>query len=236
MHYTQAEPPAEHSRAPRKTRAIDRRRVTPPIALVLIVFLAGCHHGLLLPRAPLRPADAIVVLGNRPPVDADGQVREETATRVRQGVALYERGLAPLLVMTGGADRSGNVEALVMRDLAISLGAAPEHVLIEPTARDTVDNAERSVRLLCEEQSPPCMPRVIIVSAPTHLRRARQLFRCAGAIPQVSAAGPPRSASSRRRSVALEAGAQVAYGFRDPCRAMERRARMRTRAPIPLQN
>src|SRR5690606_31295793 len=70
-----------------------------PFAVGLALLSSACAASIVPPAVEPRPAEAIVVLGNRPPVLPDGSIAPETARRVRRGVALYERGLAPVLVM-----------------------------------------------------------------------------------------------------------------------------------------
>jgi len=189
------------------------------LLLGLSAVAAGCGatlgRELLLPRRRLAPADAIVVLGNRPPLDAEGRVAPETARRVRRGVELYERGLAPVLVVTGGPAPHGGTEADVMARYAEELGVPPEAILREARARDTADNARHSVALLCEER--PCRPSVIVVSSPYHLRRARRLFECAGAEVQHAGTEIPDDIGYQASFTAYEYGVALAYVFDDAC-------------------
>ncbi len=130
----------------------------------------GCGPIAVAPQPPLEVADAIVVLGNRPPVDRDGNVQPETRRRVATGVGLWFRGLAPVIVMTGGPAPFGVVEADVMRDAAVRLGVPPERVLTERASTDTIGNARGTVSMLCRQglqRAGACRPSVIIVSSPT---------------------------------------------------------------------
>lgn len=182
-------------------------------------MLAGCGvpgRELFLRETALRRADAIVVLGNRPPLDENGQVAPETARRVRRGVALFQAGLAPLMVVTGGRSPSGAIEADVMAAYARELGVPEEAILREPRARDTAENAGYSIALLCEDRA-DCAPSVIVVSSPYHLRRAVRLFECAGARAQHAATEVPDDLGYRASFTALEYGVRLAYVFDDAC-------------------
>jgi len=182
--------------------------------------MAACGRIRVEPQPPLKTADAIVVLGNRPPVDAEGNVQPETLRRVKTGVRLWYLGLAPVLLMTGGPAPFGVVEADVMRTLAIRLGVPPERILTERRSRDTVGNARGSVALLCGRAGKPgadCSPEVIVVSSPFHLRRARDLFRCAGAKVQVAETPLPDDRDYRMRFRWMERIVRVAYAFFDAC-------------------
>ncbi|HJL16534.1 MAG TPA: YdcF family protein [Sandaracinaceae bacterium LLY-WYZ-13_1] len=197
--------------------------------VALLVCLAalgatGCGRPLgpevRLPPAPPRPAEAIVVLGNRPPLDARGRVAPETARRVRRGVELFERGLAPVMVVTGGPAPHGGTEAAVMARYARSLGVPDEAILREPRATDTAENARFAVALLCERAGAPldrCHPSVIVVSSPYHLRRAVRLFECAGAETQWAGTPIPDDIGYQAAFTAYEYGVGLAYVFDDAC-------------------
>lgn len=163
----------------------------------------------------LEPAEAIVVLGNRPPRGADGKVAAETRRRVEAGVALYERGLAPRLLVTGGPTKEG-VEADVMAALARELGVPSDALMLERRATDTITNARESVDLLCAGHA-PCRPRLIVVSNPYHLARAKRLFECAGAEVTVANSEMPRPYSYRLKWSAYEAIVSLYYLFIDEC-------------------
>jgi uncharacterized SAM-binding protein YcdF (DUF218 family) len=187
-------------------------------AILVALSAIGCGmpgSELLLPPRPLRRADAIVVLGNRPPADAEGRITPELARRMRRGVELFERGLAPRLVVTGGASR-GVVEADVMARYAEAHGVPASAILRERRASDTAENAGLSVRALCEGR-PECAPRVIVVTSPHHLRRAVTLFRCAGARVQYAASDPPEDRGAQIAAAAYEYGAHLAYIVDDAC-------------------
>ena len=196
--------------------------------LVPCLLATGCPSALEVRPTPLHRADVIVVLGNRPPVDADGRVRAETRRRVEKGVSLHREGVAPRLLMTGGRAPSGHVEAEVMRDLAISLGVPSEAILIEPLARDTIDNAGHAIALLCGPD-PTCIPEVVVVSSPYHLQRAQGLFECAGARVQLAPTDVPDDPTYARNFAWSERFVRLYYGFINECERV-RRARDRMAA------
>lgn len=131
---------------------------------------------LLAPAVALHPADAIVVLGFGPPVDESGKPVDELRWRVEKGVALYQAGLAPIVVMTGGKTYQDFYEATVMKELAVSLGVPAGAVLEEREAMNTIDNARFTARLLKARGA----KRIILVSNPYHLSRAVRLYRANG--------------------------------------------------------
>ncbi len=172
----------------------------------------------MLPElAPLRTADAIVVLGNRPAADARGEVRPETRRRVEAGVRIFREGRAPILVLSGGKT-GAFVEAEVMRALALRLGVPEAVVLMERRSTSTITNARFSVALLRRRLGRKDVS-VIVVSSPYHLARAQRLFQCAGASVQPFAAQIPDSALYRLGFTLYESWLRVTYLFFDACAA-----------------
>lgn len=177
-----------------------------------------------------------MVLGNRPPVDAEGRVRPELRRRVETGVRLWKEGRAPLLVMTGGPAPSGHVEAEVMRELAVELGVPHDAIRIEGRSRDTIENAGFTLAMLCDEhetrETPDrCEPRLLVVSSPFHLPRAGELFECAGArvvvAPTPLPDDPEHAETYAETFTRSESFVRFAYAFVDPC-DRARRARGRS--------
>lgn len=202
-------------------------------AALLVVCVAGlsCTRGAIPTQHRLRRADVIVVLGNRPPTDAEGNVMPETRRRVTAGVELFHAGLAEGMVMAGGPAPYGRVESEVMRDLAVELGVPAEVIRIESRSRDTIENARNTLELLCDGPV-PCYPSIILVSSPYHLRRARYLFECAGARVQIAASEDP-GGSYGRRFVLSERMVTFAYAFVDACREANPASRTPPRSGAP---
>ena len=148
--------------------------VLPLLALALCVSCVKIMgKPLLLPPVTLRPAGAIVVLGFGPPVDQAGQPVDELRWRVEKGVKLYQAGLAPLMVMTGGKTYKDYYEATVMKALAVKLGVPAEAVVEEREAMDTIGNARFTSRILRARG----ITSIILISNPYHLSRAVKLFK-----------------------------------------------------------
>jgi uncharacterized SAM-binding protein YcdF (DUF218 family) len=118
--------------------------------------------------------DAIVVLGTQ--LADDDSLTRVGRERVVAGVELWRRGVAPRLVMTGGRSRRARhrlPEAVAMGLCAESLGVTPAALTIESRSSTTAENAFACAALLGAA-------RVVVVSQPFHLRRARMWFRRAG--------------------------------------------------------
>ncbi|MEM9189690.1 MAG: YdcF family protein [Myxococcota bacterium] len=180
---------------------------------LLLGGAAGCAAAILPETRPLRSADAIVVLGNRPPVQ-DGAIAPELRRRVEAGVALYQRGLAPLLVFTGGP-AGEHVEADIAARHALALGVPESAIRLERHSQDTIGNVTGAMTILCEGGR--CRPAIIVVSSPYHLQRAKWLFECAGAETQLSGTEIPDDGTYRTGFVIREYFVRIYYLFIDYC-------------------
>jgi uncharacterized SAM-binding protein YcdF (DUF218 family) len=114
--------------------------------------------------------DTIVVLGY--PAFPDGAPRPEMRERVVEGVREYRAGVAPRIIMTGGAAHNHFVEAHVMSALAEAQGVPADAVIEEGKAHDTIQNAYYSVQIM-EAHG---WRSAEVVSSPSHLRRASLIF------------------------------------------------------------
>lgn len=122
----------------------------------------------------LEHAEAIVVLGTR--LLPDLELSGASLDRTRYGIALYRRGLAPLLVFTGPARGEGPAEATVRAELARELGIPAEVILTETEARTTREEAVRVGALL----RPMGVRKILLVTNSLHMARARGPFERAG--------------------------------------------------------
>jgi uncharacterized SAM-binding protein YcdF (DUF218 family) len=142
------------------------------------------------PAPPPRPADAVVVLGSY--MGTDGMLSAASLQRAVQGIDLYRRGLAPLLVMLGtrqGALAEADVRARLARDF----GVPPAALLTDAGGRTTRDEARR-VRALLEPRGARL---VLLVTSGEHMPRARELFEREGFVVTPSPVGPVRPESVR---------------------------------------
>lgn len=127
----------------------------------------------LVVREPLRPLDAIVVLGA--PLGPGGTLTAVLAERAAAAAALWRAGGAPLVVATGGPTGSGpRAEAEALAD-ALRAAGVPD-VLVERASWTTAGNARLTAALL----APHGARSVWLVTQPFHGRRAVRLFRAAG--------------------------------------------------------
>lgn len=136
--------------------------------------------------------DAIVVLGDA--LNPDGTLSQFGRDRVVRAVELLRQGVAPRMVLSGKGPGRGPglrlpVEAVAMRELALSLGAPAEQVFLEEESDSTLQNAFfTKVRLL----EPKDWRRLVLVTSEWHLARARLTFeRVLGRLYTVEAAAVP---------------------------------------------
>src|SRR5262249_21199787 len=125
-----------------------------PLANRMNTWMAGTPH--------LEPSDAIVVLG-RGGADADGVLTNRSLRRVLTGISLYDRALAPVLVLSGS-----RAETEARRDLARGLGIPDSAILTSSHARTTREEAAEVERLL----QPLGRSRILLVADPIDMPRA----------------------------------------------------------------
>jgi uncharacterized SAM-binding protein YcdF (DUF218 family) len=118
--------------------------------------------------------DAIIVLGT--PADSDGNPRPDQLARVTEAVREYKRGVAPRLILTGGAAHNRFVEAQVMARSAEAEGIPESALFIEPQAQNTIQNACFSERIMNAHG----WRSAEVVASAVHLPRAAMIF---GALP-----------------------------------------------------
>jgi uncharacterized SAM-binding protein YcdF (DUF218 family) len=114
--------------------------------------------------------DAIVVLGY--PADDDGNPTPEQLARVTEAVREYERGVAPRILFTGGPAANQFAEADVMARVAAAQGIPPSAIFVETKAKDTIQNACYSARLMSKHG----WRSAEVVSSEYHLPRASMIF------------------------------------------------------------
>ena len=137
-----------------------------PLAYRLTQWMAGS------PRAVA--SDAIVVLGGW--ISPSGTLSLESRRRLDRGIELYQRGLAPVLVLLGPGTEGGPTEAEVRAAQARLHGIPGDAILTETGARTTREEALR-VKALLQSRG---VRTILLVTNGGHLPRARPLFEHAG--------------------------------------------------------
>ena len=110
--------------------------------------------------------DTLLVLGN--PDEDDGTPSREQRERVLEAVREWKKGVAPRMIMTGGAVMNEFQEGHAMAQQAIALGVPAEAVVEEDEARNTIQNIFYSYRIM-EAHG---WRSAEVISSPSHLPRA----------------------------------------------------------------
>lgn len=118
--------------------------------------------------AQLTDMDCILVLGCK--VGTDGTLSHMLEDRLRQGVALYDLGAAPKLLMSGDHGTPEYDEVDAMKRYAVDAGIASQDVFMDHAGFSTYESVYRAKEVF-EVQ------RVIIVTQEYHLYRALMVAR-----------------------------------------------------------
>ncbi|HZE94826.1 MAG TPA: YdcF family protein [Gemmatimonadales bacterium] len=151
-------------------------------------------------------ADAIAVLGA---AQYNGRPSPVFRARLDHAAALYQRGLAPIVLVTGGVGARDTLnEANVGRDYLLRLGLAGDVVVPLAGGDDTYTSIDQ-IRHWFEGKD---SRRVLLVSDGFHMLRLQIIARRLGLVPYTSpATGSPIHASLRRNT-----GYLFAEGFKVP--------------------
>jgi uncharacterized SAM-binding protein YcdF (DUF218 family) len=199
----------------RRTRSAGLRRVVGAVvavtllALFLLPAVVAARVVQVADRDERVSADAVVVLGA---AQLDGEPGEVLQARLEQALALYEEGLAPTIVTTGGTQEGDRfTEAGSARDWLVERGVPAEAVVAVPEGRDTYDSLV-PVAQLAQDSG---WTGVLVVSDPWHVYRVRTMaddleLPVAGASP--TRTGPSNEIATRVVSyVARETGAVLVH-------------------------
>jgi len=120
-------------------------------------------------------ADAIAVFGA---AEYAGRPSPVLHARLDKAVALYDRGIAPIVITLGGGSEkdSGRTEGGVGRDYLLANGVPFDHIIAETNSFDT----QQQVQRLAEIAASHNLHTIVVVSDGTHLFRIALLCRRAG--------------------------------------------------------
>src|SRR2546423_398008 len=180
--------------------------------LLLVVLLALAWAAIVVSvavhaaRDEAASADAIVVLGA---AQYNGRPSPVLRARLDHAATLYQRGLAPVVLVTGGVGAHDTLnEANVGRDYLLRLGLAGDVVVPLAGGDDTYASIDQ-IRQWFEGKD---SRRVLLVSDGFHMLRLQIISRRLGLLPYTSpATGSPIHASVRRNT-----GYLFAEGFKVP--------------------
>jgi uncharacterized SAM-binding protein YcdF (DUF218 family) len=169
------EPPAEGTPPGRRRRGWVFRMVIGGLVVATLVLGGTAFSVWQVARVDDRqPVDAVVVLGA---AQYDGEPSSIFASRLRHAEALYEQGIAPRIVTTGGG-RAGDVytEAEAGRRYLIDRGVPADDVVAVAEGSDTLG----SLQAVAARANQDGWQSALVVSDPWHSLRARTMARDAG--------------------------------------------------------
>ena len=158
-----------------------RRRLAIVVGLILATWGAIAVAVVVWGRRDqAQPVSAIVVLGA---AQYAGRPSPVFKARLDHGIALWKRGIAPYLVLTGGMGVGDTTsEAAVGRRYALRMGIPDSAIRVETEGRTTSESLRAVVALL---DSLPDRS-VVLVSDPFHSLRVSILARRLGLEPYTS--------------------------------------------------
>jgi len=148
--------------------------------LLALLALAYAERSLYLAireqaaRDEATPAEALVVFGA---AEYNGAPSPVLKARLDHAFDLEERGLAPLVITSGGSGGDPQyTEAGVGRDYLIQQGVAEAKILVDMRSLTTYESVKDVTLLLRQRQKHTC----IAVSDGFHLYRIKLMFRSLG--------------------------------------------------------
>jgi len=168
------------------------------IAMVVAVIVVGA-------RDQAAPANAIVVLGA---AQYEGHPSPVLRARLDHALELYQRSLAPLVIVTGGTGADDTTsEAQVGRRFLLEHGVPDSAIVMETRGLTT----SQSVHAVAAIVSALPGRRVILVSDPFHMLRLSILARALGLTPLTS--------PTRTSPISTRASARWKYVFAESLKA-----------------
>ena len=156
-----------------------------PRTLLRLLMLAGAGIAVFLAATSIRivraaslqetrPADAIVVFGA---AEYSGHPSPVLRARLDHGFDLFRRGVAPVVITTGGAAADPHFsEGGVGRDYLMHRGIPERNLIAETQGRDTAESAVRVAVIMRANGLHSC----VAVSDAYHVFRIRKLLEYQG--------------------------------------------------------
>jgi uncharacterized SAM-binding protein YcdF (DUF218 family) len=179
-------------------------RLSALLAVSVVVFLAAASIRIVGTASlqETRPADAIVVFGA---AEYSGHPSPVLRARLDQGFDLFRRGVAPVVITTGGAAADPHFsEGGVGRDYLMHRGIPERNLIAETQGRDTAESAVRVAVIMRANGLHSC----VAVSDAYHVFRIRKLLEHEGLGPVYVAPRPdsrPHGVLQRTVAVLREA-------------------------------
>lgn len=154
------------------------------LALGLAGYAAGVYWRIVshAARDESRQADAIVVFGA---AEYDGRPSPVYKARLDHAAQLYHRGLAPIVIITGGSGNDPRFsEGVVGREYLKTLGIPDNQLIAETQSADTAESARRVSTIMYVNNMHSCLA----VSDGYHMFRIKHMLGREG----IAVYGAPR--------------------------------------------
>ncbi len=155
----------------------------------------------------VQKSDVIVILGNK--VELDGTPSPTLQSRLEKGLELYEKQMAPLIIVSGGLGKEGYQEAEVMQEYLVSRGVPKDVVIADNEGFDTFLTAQNTKNILRERS----LTSVLVVSNYFHISRTVLAFKKSG-IDTIRSAHAHYFWIGDMRSIPREVVGYIYYFFR----------------------
>lgn len=168
-------------------------------ALAPLLYLLWTAGGIwMTSRQDQRPpSDAIVVLGA---AQYDGDPSPVFRARLDHARQLYEAGVAPLIVVLGGKQEGDRFTEGQAGTAYLERSLPVDRVTGVKAGEDTLDSLQKFTGLAEERQ----IHKIVLVSDPLHLGRAREMAEDLGFDTAVSASEIPESDETKRDGLIRE--------------------------------
>jgi uncharacterized SAM-binding protein YcdF (DUF218 family) len=180
-------------RMPQNDKPKPGKKRRPFLRLILLLTAAFLvYGGTLFHRIAqqsqmdeARPADVIVVLGA---AEYGGRPSPVYRARLEHAAELFQRGLAPFIITSGGPGGEKNLsEGQVGRDYLAAHGVPENQLIAETQSHDTNESAQRVAAIMRANGMTTCLA----VSDDYHLFRVKKMLEAQG----VTVYGSPRAES-----------------------------------------
>ena len=148
------------------------------LVLIPVIFAAVVYWRILdqSEKNEARPADAIVVFGA---AEYDGRPSPVYKARLDHAAQLYHRGLASMVIITGGSGHDPLFsEGVVGREYLKTLGIPDSQLIAETQSPDTAESARRVATIMSANNLHSCLA----VSDGYHIFRIKQMLGREGVI------------------------------------------------------